>query len=630
MSPPPPPPLPPSPPPIEVRADSVSFDAKSRELEVEGNVRIDAPPFFLTSDKLAIRRSRYGVVLDGEGRLGFCPCAGTPLGLRFDGATVAPPGDVFVRSPRLEIYGVPVLWLPYFWLRSRGRIGLLPPEVAYRGEDGLRLGGGVHLPYRNHDTTNGLDLRASAYVEGGVAVGAALVTPASRTRLAWDRRGTDGLAVEAFGSTEDGALERARIAWDVDALRGGRGLLASSSLRAVAKPFDRATAEAALHAGGFTVGSRFLTVLERGGPLFESAASGPAVVLRNAGAFFETVAYDVTLEGGALRGARLSTMTFARSDASVAAYGHAGPFGASMAVRGASVVAAREGADTRGGAGVARFELTLPLARALGDAPVTPPRGGYDPWVHRVEPRVGVNAIASALPATPIPPAGRGAANVDGRAIAVETGVRNTLGRWAARTATTLDTAIGAVGGDFDAVPAARVGFGADAPLLGARLDYARVFAHSPRARAAFDREGAGGVDTEGGTARHGDAVSARVRVGRTQSLNATIDGAARAGIDPRAARVLVAPWSEPFGGYLVREGVTVGGDVRMPLTRHVVAAGGGDVDASRGVLLGARGALEFRDNCGCIVVRASGSQRLGREGIDVWLALELVPTTAR
>ena len=37
-------------------------------------------------------------------------------------------------------YKVPIFWLPYFWLRSAGRAGLLPPDVAYRGADGFFLG----------------------------------------------------------------------------------------------------------------------------------------------------------------------------------------------------------------------------------------------------------------------------------------------------------------------------------------------------------------------------------------------------------------------------------------------------------------------------------------------------------
>jgi hypothetical protein len=41
-------------------------------------------------------------------------------------------------------------------------------------------------------------------------------------------------------------------------------------------------------------------------------------------------------------------------------------------------------------------------------------------------------------------------------------------------------------------------------------------------------------------------------------------------------------------------------------------------------VPVGARGSVDLRDGCGCVTLRVFGSHRLGREGVDVWLALEL------
>src|SRR5665647_3019307 len=62
---------------------------------------------------LHLSRSSLGVVIEGDGRLAFCPCLGTPLTVAFSRATVAPPGDLFLKNARLEIFGLPVLWLPY-------------------------------------------------------------------------------------------------------------------------------------------------------------------------------------------------------------------------------------------------------------------------------------------------------------------------------------------------------------------------------------------------------------------------------------------------------------------------------------------------------------------------------------
>src|SRR5207237_4947051 len=115
--------------PVAFRADEVRFDARSGGLAVAGHVHVDEPPFFVVGDALELRRVPIGVELRGSGTVGFCPCLGTPLAISFTGATVAPPHDVIVRNPVLRVFGIPVAWLPIAWLRSAGRLGLLPPDV---------------------------------------------------------------------------------------------------------------------------------------------------------------------------------------------------------------------------------------------------------------------------------------------------------------------------------------------------------------------------------------------------------------------------------------------------------------------------------------------------------------------
>jgi hypothetical protein len=51
-------------------------------------------------------------------------------------------------KPSVGVVWMILLVLPWFWLRAPSRPGLLPPTVAWRGADGLLLGGGVHLPWR--------------------------------------------------------------------------------------------------------------------------------------------------------------------------------------------------------------------------------------------------------------------------------------------------------------------------------------------------------------------------------------------------------------------------------------------------------------------------------------------------
>ena len=43
----------------------------------------------------------------------------------------------------------------------------------------------------------------------------------------------------------------------------------------------------------------------------------------------------------------------------------------------------------------------------------------------------------------------------------------------------------------------------------------------------------------------------------------------------------------------------------------------------TRRELVAARAGLELRDRCGCLTLRVMGSHRIGRDGVDVWVALD-------
>src|SRR5262245_41349360 len=100
---------------LRTRAETVSFDARERSLELQGNVRVDAPPFHFRSQRVRFSRQRLGIEIEGKGKLAFCPCLGTPLTIEFDKAVVAPPGDLVFHEPTLEFYGVPIFHLSWFW-----------------------------------------------------------------------------------------------------------------------------------------------------------------------------------------------------------------------------------------------------------------------------------------------------------------------------------------------------------------------------------------------------------------------------------------------------------------------------------------------------------------------------------
>ena len=195
--------------PLAFGADEVSVDPRSKSVDARGNVHVDAPPFHMQGDALTIRRAPLGAEVEGSGVVAFCPCLGTPLGVRFRRANLLPPHDLVLHDPVLEVFGVPVAWLPVFWLRSPGRPGLLPPDVAWRGSDGFFAGGGFHVPLVKGDLERGLDVRAGGYTEGGAAGEVTLRTAASATTVSVDDLRSDvGLGLRsrgtAYGSMSDG------------------------------------------------------------------------------------------------------------------------------------------------------------------------------------------------------------------------------------------------------------------------------------------------------------------------------------------------------------------------------------------------------------------------------------------
>ena len=588
--------------PVRVRADEVGFDPRSQALDARGNVRIDVPPFYLTSDQVSLRRSSLGVIMDGDGRLGFCPCLGTPLAVSFNGATVAPPFDVILRQPKLEVFGLPVLWAPAFWLRSPARPGILAPDIAYRGSDGIFVGGGVHVPWISGTPRQGFDLRAGAYLRGGVAVDAMLYTDESLTHVRWDRLVQDGLTVDARGATAMGRRDAdldapAEIAWDVDAIRGARGVAATTDIEAAAMPFDHASAEAAWRDGGWTLSSGVRSIAPRGGDVLDLGAVGPIVGARRADALSDAGAYDIAIEGGALRSPASAPLTFARADGGALLATRFAPFGASLALRAIGDVASDGEARGIDVAASARARIALPLVRGFTS------RDPDDPWVHRVEPRVEVAALGLQNGGVLGRVFGRGAAGIaPGAAWTADAGLANTIGRWGDATAADVDVAAGGIGDASGATGAIR---------------------ERATLTAAWGRlSGEAAQVLIPGLIGH--AFAARARIGRADSLALTANAAAREGIDPLRARALTDGPLEPSSGFLSASGVTGGARVVVPWTRAIMTTAGADGDLTSGRLVAAIGSVELRDACRCIIVRATGARRIGRDGVDIWLTVDL------
>jgi hypothetical protein len=592
--------------PVAFSADELRLDTRSQALDATGNVRVDEPPFHLNSDYLQLRRVPIGVELDGEGKLVFCPCLGAPLAVRFTGATVAPPHDLILRNPVLEVFGLPVAWAPAFWLRSPGRVGLLPPDLAWRGADGFFAGGGVHVPWRQGDVSHGLDLRAGAYFDGGAAVDGTIRTTATETRVRWDDlRGSSGVAIAAHGATAIANGDRAdSVAWDVDALRGARAVQATTDLDAAAKPFDRATAQAAWRPDGWVLGSQLRAVAVRGSTVLDDGVLAPVIAVRRAGALGNAGAYDATFEGGEVAGGGFGATSFARAEGGALVASRLGGVGTSLALRGLGDVAdngEREGVD---GVAQVRATVNLPMAREYASADAT------DPWIHRTEPRLEAAVLAAHTDGVLVVPAGRGAPDAIGEEAAWigAAGWSNTVGRIGSRAAMDVDVAGGAIGDSSGARPLLRARAAMGGPWLGIRADFARVLQ----------------VRSLDATAQSGGAFIGSARIGPASGLHIAAHAAERDGVDPYVARALVDVPFAAASGFLSTPGWTGGADLGVPFGARITARGGADVDLGAGELVAALGSLELHDPCNCVVVRATAAHRIGRDGIDAWVSVDL------
>jgi hypothetical protein len=587
--------------PVDFHANDVTFDPRSQAIEARGNVNVDSPPFDLQGDFLRLRRSARGVDVQGPGRVAFCPCLGSPLGVRFDSATLAPPHELILRNPVLEVMGIPVAWLPLFWLRSPGRVGLLTPDLAWRGDDGLFAGGGVHFPLPSGDVSHGLDLRAGGYAEGGVALEGTARTLRTETAIRYDRlRASDGIIVRARAATaiEDPNPSDQSLSWDVDALRGERAVQSTTDVEVAARPFDRLQAAGAWVSGGWTVSSGVRSAAIRGGDISDLGAIGPVLAVRRSAAIGSVGSMDALLEGGEVSEAGVSSTSFARVETGGMVAGTLGALGASLSARGIGAVADDGSRAGTNGAVQARGVVSAPLARGLGP-------DDRDPWTHTTEPRLEVAALG--IRQDDVLPAGRGMVAPSGAVWVAGAGWSNAIGRWQDRDSGEIDVIAGAVGEDSSTRLAVRARASAAGRWAALRADLARV-------------QGSNGS---------GGALVATARIGDRTGLHATAHVEQRDGVDPVLARALADAPLELASGFLATTGLTGGARLALPVGSRLTARGGADMDIDARQLVAAVGAIELHDPCGCVVVRATAAHRIGRPGVDAWVSIDL-PLTRR
>ena len=121
--------------------------------------------------------------------------------------------------------------------------------------------------------------------------------------------------------------------------------------------------------------------------------------------------------------------------------------------------------------------------------------------------------------------------------------------------------------------------------------------------------------------------VTARTRAGRLDGLH--IESHVTGGLDdsPIAARALA---SDHFPGtirpYLDRPGWSAGSRLGIPWTRELASQFATEADVSEGRFMAWSAAVGYRHPCGCFAVVGRTGQRVGRDGLDAEVTLDLMP----
>src|SRR5262249_34302495 len=118
-----------------------------------------------------------------------------------------------------------------------------------------------------------------------------------------------------------------------------------------------------------------------------------------------------------------------------------------------------------------------------------------------------------------------------------------------------------------------------------------------------------------------------KARIGEEDGWHVALKTAGRVGVEPIVARALASPNAEePSGGWLAAEGWSGGAEIAAKFTRSVGATLSTQEDLTSRTLLEAHGSIGYAHPCRCISIDAFAGKRLGREGIDVWVSIDLAP----
>ena len=572
---------------VDFSARHLDVDAELGELSLSGDVEVTVGRYRLGGDRVRLKRGPRGIAVEGGGDIALCSCDDPPVTLGYSSVTIAPPSDVLIKHAVLRAYGVPLFWLPYLWLRSPDRLSLIFPSVEWRGEDGLLVGSGLHVPFeanQGRPAARSLDIGAFGYIDGGVRVDARLFTPQSTSFVRWDHRDSSALTIDAHAATvgQTGAV----WAYDADASLGSRGRTSLSSLEAAARRYDHARiAVASSGKSLFAFGAA--ADAERGAWLSDPLNLGPFALFSTSGALGNASSY--VLDVGAMSALRAGE---GRRDNAETRALQRGSFESALAL---GSVLARFGAFEQGELLSAPTQTVSRLRAGAGLALSLPLWRRFATLSHLVAPEVLGRFERQYADATG-----------DNR-ISTTAGITTALGTLARGAAARLRLAAGWAGalGARELEPVTEASLATDARLLGLRLSGVA----QPRARTA--------------------EATARLRLGARGGTTLTSYAEARTRRSPSVtaanAQGDVLPSFHEWGAY-DREGLTTGAELTLALGAVLQVGAGADIDTLSRELLQVRSFARYRHACGCVALGAFGSERRGRGGFDAGLALDLMP----
>lgn len=570
---------------VDFSARHLDVDAELGELSLSGDVEVTVGRYRLGGERVRLKRGPRGIGVEGGGDIAFCSCDSPPITLGYSSVIIAPPSDVLIKHAVLRAGGVPLVWLPYLWLRSPDRLALIFPSAEWRGEDGLLLGAGVHVPFeanQGRPASRALDVSGFYYTEGGARVDARLFTPETTNFVRFDHKDASALSIDAHGAV---ATQKAAItAYDIDASQGERGRRALTSLEAAARRYDHArvgvgSAGPLLFAFGGTVDG------PRGGRLSEPRRLGPFALVATGAPLGDRSSYALDLAAAsgwvAGEGRQNNADTRALERLSLESARRLGPVLARAGAFEHGEVISEPGQalfKLRAGAGLS---MTLPLLRR------------FPSFSHLISPELSARFERRFWDG-----------DSDDRMIATS-GITTAIGAGHGAGAARLRLAAGWAGSPESAKPVALAALSADAHYLGVRL--AGVAEPDERAAEASARVRLG---ARGGTALSGYAEARSQRAPRFTAAEGQVD---------------VIPTFQELGAY-DREGLSTGADLTLALASVVHVGAGVDADPVAREWLGLRAFARYRHRCGCVAVSTFGSKRSGRGGADLGLSLDFMP----